>query len=151
VEIFQGTNPATGALVAVGTAASPIVFTSAEAQPAAGDWLGITFGQVPDASDRIDFARVEYAGGASSSGSDSCPSTAFNTSDAAIRIFGPPASAFVTNTTINASKAHGIDRGYRSDTKLDFLPTNTFQAIALCKQTYPKDANGACPADVPCP
>jgi hypothetical protein len=154
---YQGTNPAGGALVAAGTAQKPIVFTSAEATPAAGDWLGIWFGEVPDASDKIDFASVEYAGGASVSGSDSCAYTATTgmPNDAAIRIFGVPAGGqFVTNTTLLASAAHGIDRGFRSDTKMpDFLATNTFTSIARCKQTYPRDVSGGCPAIamVPCP
>jgi hypothetical protein len=149
-EVFQGTNPASGALIAVGTAASPIVFTSAEAQPAAGDWAGLTFGEVPSPADRIDFARIEYAGGATVSGSSSCPMPGQSINDAAIRIFGPPATQFVTNTTIVRSASNGIDRGYSSTTKIDFLPTNTFQSVALCKQTYPRD-NGPCPVPVPCP
>jgi hypothetical protein len=149
VEPSVGTNPATGALVARGTAASPITFTSAAATPAAGDWYGVYFGQVPDASDAMDYTSVAYAGGTSSDGSDACPYPT-GTLDAAIRIFGMPSSAFVTNTAIKSSKEHGIDRGYRSDTKLDFTATNTFTSVAGCKQTYPKDANGACPATVPC-
>ncbi len=73
--------------------------------------------------------------------------------DAAIRLFGAPASQFVTNTTITNSASHGIDRGYSSDTPLDFLATNTFSGIALCDQSYPAAANTACPDPtvVPCP
>jgi hypothetical protein len=157
IEQFQGTSPASGALVAVGTAQKPIVFTSAQPTPAAGDWLGIWFGELPDVSSKIEFASVEYAGGASTSGSGSCAYTATTgaPNDAAIRVFGVPAGGqFVTNTTIVSSAAHGIDRGFRSDTKMpDFLGTNTFTSIARCKETYPSDASGACPAPaaVPCP
>jgi hypothetical protein len=157
IEQFQGTSPASGALVAVGTAQKPIVFTSAEATPAAGDWLGIWFGEVPDASSKIDFASVEYAGGASTSGSDSCAYTATTgaPNDAAIRVFGAPAGGqFVTNTAIVSSAANGIDRGFRSDTKMpDFLATNTFTSVGHCKETYPRDVSGTCPAPamVPCP
>ncbi len=154
VEFFQGTNPASGALIAVGTAQKPIVFTSAAATPAAGDWLGIWFGETPDARDRVEFVEVRYAGGTSVSGSNSCPYPSTGpppNNDAAIRVLGVPASAFVTNTLIADSGAHGIDRGFRSDTKTDFLPTNTFTNVARCKQTYPRDDNGACPADPPCP
>ena len=57
---------------------------------------------------------------------------------------------FVTNSTILASASHGIDRGWRGS-NTDFLATNTFTSIAKCKQSYPKDATGACPATVPCP
>ena len=151
----QGTDPAGGALIANGTVAKPIVFTSAATTPAPGDWLGIWFGDIPDPRSTIDHAIVQYAGGMSSSGSGSCQYTdgVGTPNDAAIRILGAPSAGFVTNTTIADSAAHGIDRGYRSDTKVDFLATNTFTNIAKCKQTYPSDANGACPAPamVPCP
>jgi hypothetical protein len=56
--------------------------------------------------------------------------------------------------TIDSSAAHGVDRGFRSDTKTpDFLSTNTFTNIARCKETYPRDVSGTCPAPamVPCP
>jgi hypothetical protein len=157
IEQYQGTSAASGALVAAGTAQKPIVFTSAEASPAPGDWLGIWFGEIPDASSKIDFASVEYAGGTSTSGSDSCAYTVTTgaPNDAAIRIFGaPPGGQFVTNTAIVSSAANGFDRGFRSDAKMpDFLPTNTFTGVAHCKETYPRDVSGACPAAamVPCP
>lgn len=145
-------DAARGSLVAVGTAAKPIVFTSDEATPAAGDWIGLRFGEVPTATNKIDFARVEYAGMTTVSGSDSCLDGALN-NDAAIRFTGLPSSQFVTNTTIVASQNNGIDRGWRADTLIDFLPTNTFSGVARCTETYPKDKNGACPpaGAVPCP
>jgi hypothetical protein len=149
VETFVGSDPARGALVAVGTPEAPIVFTSDAPTPAAGHWLGIWFGEIPDASNKIEHARVEYAGGLSSSGSGACNIP--GTNDAAIRIFGLPAGQFVTHTTISDSAGHGVDRGWRDDLKPDFLPTNTFTRIANCKQSYPGDAVGACPDPVPCP
>lgn len=149
VQRFVGSSPAQGALVVNGTAAAPVVFTSAEAAPAAGDWRGIWFGLVPAPGNKIDFARVEYAGGLSASGSSACNAPGNN--DAAIRIFGLPSRAFVTNTTILESAGHGIDRGWADDDKPDFLATNTFTAIVQCKQSYPRDTNGACPRVVPCP
>jgi len=147
------TEAARGALVAVGTEAKPIVFTSGTAAPAAGDWFGVWFGFIPDASNQVDHVRVEYAGGPSVSGSNSCPGTGWTSSNAAIRLLGPPAGQFITHTTITSSAAHGIDRGWRADTQTDFLPTNTFVGVTWCQETYPKDHNGACPpADqVPCP
>jgi hypothetical protein len=153
VQVGSGTDPARGALVAVGTAAKPIVLTSGTAAPAAGDWFGLWFGFVPDASDQVDEVRVEYAGGRSSSGSSACPGFLWTTTDAAIRMSGPPPGQFITHTTIVASAAHGIDRGWRADSLVDFLGTNTFQDIHWCQQTYPKDKNGACPPEdqVPCP
>lgn len=153
IEVATGTTPARAALVAAGTAEAPIVFTSAEATPAPGDWLGIWFGLVPLAANRIDHARVEYAGGLSQSGGSACPGDTWPRNDAAIRIFGPPPMQFVTNTTIAASAGHGIDRGWRDDSRLDFLPSNTFENITWCFQTWPSLSTGGCPAkaDVPCP
>jgi hypothetical protein len=149
VQRFTGTTPAQGAIVVNGTAAEPVVFTSAEPSPAPGDWYGIWFGLVPAANNKIDHARVEYAGATSGSSGASC--NVPPTPDAAIRIFGTPSSSFVTNTTIADSARHGIDRGWRDDNKPDFLATNTFIGIAGCKQTYPSDTNGSCPSTVPCP
>jgi hypothetical protein len=148
---FQSDNPAKGGLIAIGTAAKPITFTSAEATPAAGDWLGIYFGDQPLAADRMDYAKVQYAGGLSSSGSNSCPYPGLTPSDGAIRIFGGPATEFITNSTISDSAGFGIDRGWRKDNLTDFLPTNTFQNVARCQESYPKTAAGACPPSVPCP
>jgi hypothetical protein len=154
VEHFSGTAPASGALIAVGTAAKPIVLTSAEASPAAGDWLGLYFGATPSATNIVDFVVVEYAGGSSSSGSNSClyPGGS-SVHNAAIRFIGSgaPAWAFITNTTIAASAGFGIDRGWRDDEKPSLIPTNTFVDVAGCLETYPKDSDGACPDPVPCP
>jgi hypothetical protein len=152
VAVATSSNPARGSLVAAGTAAKPIVFTSDEAAPAAGDWLGLWFGDIPTATTKLDQVRVEYAGGTSSSGSGSCPDNSELNNDAAIRIFGAPPSEFVTNTTILASATNGIDRGWRSDNAvIEFLPTNTFTNVALCQQTYPPTAANVCPGLVPCP
>ena len=154
VQPGQGTGPAQGALIALGTPTQPIVFTSASATPAPGDWLGIYFGFVPDPSDRMDNTRVEYAGQRTSLGSGSCAVPDGGTSDAAIRIFGVPTGEFVTNSTIFESATNGIDRGWSSDTPTDYLGTNTFQAVAGCKQTLPHPAPpGICPppAATPCP
>jgi hypothetical protein len=145
VQRGTGDSPARGALVANGTADEPIVFTSAEASPAAGDWYGIWFGQVPAAGNRVTHARVEYAGGNSGSGSSAC-NPGYN--DAAIRIFGVPGGAFVTNTTIAHSAGHGIDRGWASDQKPSFVPTNTFESVAGCRESHPRDSNGACPSGI---
>ena len=61
------------------------------------------------------------------------------------RIFGLPSGQFVTNTTISQSAGHGIDRGWRDVMKPDYLATNTFTAIANCKQSYPSDLVNPCP------
>ena len=149
------TVPAKGALVAVGTAAKPIVFTSVAATPAAGAWQGIWFSGATDAASRIQHARIEFAGGTTVTGSNSCPYPARlgEPNYAAIRIFGTtaPATQFVTDTTIVSSLRDGIDRGWRDDPAPDFLPTNTFTSLGGCKQTTPRTLAGVCPPTPPCP
>jgi hypothetical protein len=52
-----------GALVAEGTAENPIVFTSNQAEPAAGDWIGLSFNDTTDdATTRLVHCTIEYAG-----------------------------------------------------------------------------------------
>ena len=152
IAFFSGTDAARGSLVAVGSAGHHILFASDEASPAPGDWLGLSFGDVPTATNRVDYLDIENAGGTSSSGSGSCPDNAEVNNDGAIRIKGPPPSQFITNTTIKGSTTNGIDRGWRSDQALiDFLPTNTLTNVALCLETYPPTYNNVCPDPVPCP
>jgi hypothetical protein len=154
VDPANGTDPAQGALIAIGnpTPSEKIVFTSDQATPAAGDWLGIGFGSVIDPRTMLQNVVVEFAGGASVSGSNSCPYPGTSgINNAAIRIFGPPLTQFITNTEIVSSARFGIDRGWRADVQPDFLGSNTFTAVAACKQTTPKTANGSCPATLPCP
>ncbi|MBX7084475.1 MAG: hypothetical protein K1X88_35035 [Nannocystaceae bacterium] len=150
VDHATGDAPATGALVAVGTAQRPIVFTSAAVAPAAGDWLGIYFGGTLDMLDELEHVRVEYAGGASASGSNSCMYPGEPINNAAIRIFGVPPGRFVKDSEIIASAAHGIDRGWRADLEVDFAESVTFE-VTRCTQTTPRKADGTCPDRVPCP
>jgi len=149
-----GTAAAKGALVAVGTVARPIVFTSVAATPAAGDWIGIWFSGATDPASRIQHARVEFAGGTTVTGSNSCPYPGrLGENYAAIRIFGTPAplTQYITDTTILSSARDGIDRGWRDDPQPDYLPTNTFTSVAGCKQTVPRTTAGVCPATPACP
>ena len=151
----SGTAAAKGALIAIGGTdpAERIVFTSDKgALSAAGDWLGVTFGGAVDSRSVMQNVRVEFAGGTTTTGSNSCPypgGTSIN--DAAIRIFGPPLAQFITGTEIRSSLHHGIDRGWRADLQPDFLAGNTFTAVAACKQTQPRTAAGVCPPALPCP
>ena len=150
----SGTSAAKGALIAIGGAAADqkIVFTSDQGLASkAGDWLGIGFGGSVDPRSTMQNVRVEFAGGASFSGSNSCPYPGIPINDAAIRIFGPPLSQFITNTEILSSARFGIDRGWRADLQPDFLASNTFTAVTSCKETMPATFNGVCPAVVPCP
>jgi hypothetical protein len=147
---MQTPNLADAVLHAVGTAARPIVLTSAVAVPAPGDWAGLSFAAVPDPLNSVSFIRVEYAGRPLDEPVGSC-FVPGNPPYAAIRIHGLPASQFITQTTISGSSTNGIDRGWRAPTALDFLSTNTFLGVVGCNQTWPPDAVGACPLPVPCP
>lgn len=149
-----GATPAKGALIAVGTAARPIVFTSVAAAPVAGAWQGIWFSGELDVATRMQHTRVEYAGGPSATGSGSCPYPGrVGQNDAAIRIFGAPAplTQFITETVILASARDGIDRGWSNDGLTDFQATNTFTGVAECNQSFPRQTSTACPTTPPCP
>ena len=151
----SGTAPSRGALIAIGGTdpVDRIVFTSDKsAASQAGDWLGIVFGGAVDTRSVMQNVRVEFAGGTSTTGSNSCPYPGSNgINDAAIRIFGPPLTQFITGTEILSSLHHGIDRGWRADLQPDFLAGNTFTSVAACKQTVPRTAAGVCPQVLPCP
>ncbi|MCA9586852.1 MAG: hypothetical protein KC657_15965 [Myxococcales bacterium] len=153
VDTSTTNDPATGALVAQGTADAPIVFTSAAATPAAGDWVGIVFGRRPDPRSKISNAKVQYAGGPSQASSFDCPSPGvpgFGSEGAVLVLGGKPSSAFVTNTTIDTSASAGIVRGWTGD-PIDFLATNTFTNVARCNETFPRPSVGVCPDPAPCP
>ena len=153
VDTGSGTDPARGALIAIGgtTPSQTIVFTSDQPVPKAGDWLGIAFNGAVDPRTTMQNTRVEFAGGPSVTGGNSCPYPGIAINEAAIRIFGPPLGQFITNTEVLSSARFGIDRGWRADLQPDFLASNTFNAVASCKETTPRLANGACPATTPCP
>jgi len=140
----------TGVLVANGTADKPVVFTSAAATPAAGDWAGLRF-DGPEAANHLDYVHVDFAGGPSQAKSFHCDAQGGlnEAEDAAILLFGQPTSAFVTNSTLTSSAGYGVGRAWSGDL-VDFTPTNTFTAMGKCKQSYPRDKNGACPASVTC-
>ena len=152
VERASTTVAARGGIRAIGTAAKPIVFTSNEATPAAGDWVGIVLRGIPDPRTKIDFARVEYAGGDTGTRGFSCgtpPSPDPVSNEAAIAIFGEPSSVFVTNTLILKSAANGVERAW-TGAVVDFVTPNKFTDVAYCRQTFPKPKTGACPDPAPC-
>lgn len=148
VQAAQNTMPATGALVAVGTPDKKITFTSAEAAPAAGDWGGIHFNGVPDPKDKLDYVHVDYAGGTTVFVGGSCLYPDLMKNDAAIRVFGLPSSAFVTNTTITKSARHGFDRGWTGAATISFLGGGNTVDAAKCKETTP---GGMCQMNPACP
>jgi hypothetical protein len=153
IERAMTTNAARGALRVLGTLDKHVTFTSNEATPAPGDWTGIHFRGLPDARNKIDYAVVEYAGGDTGTRGFSCGTPVSpdpSSNEAAIAIFGQPASAFVTNTLLSKSAANGIERAW-TGTPLDLEPSNTFSEVRWCKQTYPRPQTGTCPDPPPCP
>ena len=91
----------------------------------------------------MQFVRVEYAGG------PAAPVDMWNFNNAAIGIFGVPASAFITSTTISDSAGDGIERGWTGGA-IDFTAGNTFIDVAWCQQSYPRPDGAACPDPAPC-
>ncbi|MFT3841654.1 MAG: hypothetical protein QM723_31990 [Myxococcaceae bacterium] len=143
---------ANGVLIAQGTAAKPVVFTSAAAVPAAGDWQGIQFGNKPDAADKLDHVEVHFAGGHSQANGFHCqPNGSVSANeDAAITFYGAPPAGAVSNSLIADSAGSGIDLAY-SGASVDLASGNTFMAIGQsCNVTIPKDANGNCTAGGTC-
>jgi len=138
-------NNLVGVLNAVGTAAKPIVFTSGEAVPAPGDWVGLWLNTANGS--RLDYVEISYAGAASSIVSSNCKLV--NTADNAALLVGDfsaqyvPPSNMITNSKITNSAGYGINAMWLAATynSLDLTPTNLFQNNARCRQTY----NGVTP------
>jgi hypothetical protein len=87
----------------------------------------------------MEFAKISYTGGTSVSGGNACNAPPVGKpNDAAIRIY-------------RSERRTRARPRLTSERPTDVLPTNTFSGIARCTQSYPRDANGACPDTVPCP
>ena len=142
VEFASSTNPASGALVANGLPAKPITFTSAEAAPAAGDWVGVAFNGTPSQTDKLDYVVIEYAGGDSSTIAG-CP---LNTKVSAglLLLGGKPSASFLTNSTIKSSARDAVFRGWIG-ADIDFTSSNTFRDIPGCHETNVLVQQGVCP------
>ncbi len=143
LEIEHSTSedrPASGALVAVGTPERPIVVTSGAADPKPGDGIGLGSGGGPAASDRIEHAVIEYAGG-------ECGCVGFTCTDvdeaSVLFIEAAPASGFITDTTISHGAGHGISRGW-TGAGPDMRANNRFEDLAGCDQTRARTADDAC-------
>ena len=148
------TGVAQGALVVSGTAAKPVVFSSAAVTPAPGDWQGLEFRGAVDPTTSIDHAQIQFAGGNSFSVGvcESDPSSHSKKEDSAVLISLAPnlaPTAFVTNTLISDSANAGVYRGWRA-TDVDFTATNTFVNVAACLESNIPDAGNACPVTA-CP
>jgi hypothetical protein len=138
-------NNLLGVLNAIGTAARPIVFTSGEANPAPGDWVGIWLNTANGS--RLDFVEISYAGAPTGIQSNNCRIT--DTEDQAALFIGSfsnqyvPPSNLMTNSRITFSAYYGINAMWQAATHNapDLTATNTFQNNARCRQTF----NGVLP------
>lgn len=135
IEHFTGDFAASGVLRAVGTAARPIVMTSAAPTPSAGDWSGLWYGGIPSADNRLEHASIEYTGGDCGCVLSTCSDVARH--DSAIIFSEAPPSAFVRDVRIAHGRGHGVFRGWRGAASPDFMATNTFEDLGGCAQTMP--------------
>ena len=142
--ITIGSSPtATGELVAVGTAASPILFTSAKATKAKGDWLSLYFHATTQSGSKISFAKIEYAGAVGGTTGFGCGPSDNN---GAIFIKGvgvsaaAPAPPFVDHTTFeNIGGSTVIVSGWIDDAGPNLSGNNTFGAgTPACHVSQPK-------------
>jgi hypothetical protein len=154
--VSDGDDKSLGSLIAQGTEAAPITFTSGEKTRAAGDWLGLFISGVPTDETVLDHVVIEYGGYADttvsgySCGAPPAPSPGkiagglrFATSHAVTR-------QLLTHSVVRHSGSNGVDRGWAGD-QVDYLATNTFSDIAFCAQTQNRDAQSQCPATPSCP
>jgi hypothetical protein len=137
---------AQGALIVQGTATSPVVFDSAAATPASGDWMGVYFSGAFDPRSSITNAHIAHAGGPSAT-VGICPSTANGNSGAvtcAVILFTvSPPTEFISSTVVSDS-ACGVYRDWAPSTEVDFTAGNTFTGVPGCTQTSLPASGGAC-------
>lgn len=138
--------PSTAALRAMGTAERPVVFTSAAPMPSPGDWRGLWFGGRPQASNRLEFVRIEYAGSDCACSLVSC--STISESEGAVIFTAQPAGGFIFNSTFKAIAGHGVVQGF-DGVLVDFKSSNHFVDVAGCQQTHPRNADTTCPSPRP--
>lgn len=148
VELFTGQDElATGVLRAVGTADKPIVFTSGENAPKPGDWQGIWFGNRIRPENRIENARIEYAGGDIHASLATC--NAPPVFSAGVILTSAPSDAFVQHTTFSHITGYGVLRGWAGPSAPHFVDTNTFEDVSACAESAPTGPDNDCPDTPP--
>ncbi len=145
-----------GSLVIAGTGDQPVVLSSGEDTPAAGDWIGIVFS--PAAAQgihSIEYAMIEYAGHDWSGGGYICAAVDSDSQplpeDAAVVIHGwAPTASFLRNSVIAHSAGWGVLRGWDAGMggDVDFTATNDFSDLRACAQNQLMPANRNCNGDV---
>ena len=145
IERATGPFPATGALVAIGTAADPIVLSSDRPSPQPGDWRGLWFGGIARAENRVEHVRLEHTGADCGCSLVTCNAGITGYEGAVIFTQQPP-TVFVKDSTLTDGRGHGFVLGY-TGAALDFVSNNTVLGLSGCAQTLPSAA--ACPTPRP--
>lgn len=143
-EHYTGDFLASGAIVAEGTEAEPIVFTSGAQTPAAGDWQGLWFGGIARTENSFKHVRLEYTGAWCGCILLSCSD--IDQFEGAIIFSQEPPRAFFENTVISDAAANGVVLGYLGE-MVDVAAGITFEEIGGCRQTLP--SAGSCPNPKP--
>lgn len=144
IEHATGEFEASGAVVAEGTAADPIVFRSGAANPKAGDWRGLWFGGIARADNSFRNVRIEHTG--ADCGCILIGCSAVEGYEGAIIFSEEPPSAFFHDTVISEAAGNGVVLGYRGNL-VDVAAGITFDSVAWCAQTQPHP--GSCPNPLP--
>ncbi len=134
-------------VIAAGTAARPIVFTSAEASPAAGDWGGIEWAGGPPTGNVVSHVRIEYGGGDSGTVGFGCGP---GDNDALLIITNwRPDTAFIQDSIFADSLGGGIVSGWRSDQDGPILRAgNSFSNIGSgCEVARWANRTAPCPGN----
>lgn len=146
---------AMGNLVVAGTPAKPVIFTSAEDTPEAGDWDGFYFvtDQMSATKTKMDNAQILYAGVDATNPLNvsyhigRCGKN-YNGAIMITGDLGDYAGPSLTNLTISHSAAYGITSGAKNDAPKSQMTTNYKDPAAKITITDTKssafDANGAC-------
>lgn len=126
-----------GKLIAVGTAAQPIVFTSAKLAPSSGDWPGLWLRHAPGS--RLENIRIEFAGGPSGIGSANCKPSGSNDNAGLLLGFDGsyvPNASDLSGVTISNSASHGINAMWTNAAfGPDLTAGFTFVNVPGCRQT----------------
>jgi phosphatidylethanolamine-binding protein (PEBP) family uncharacterized protein len=108
-----------GGILWIGTASAPITLTSAEANPAPGDWVGVVAGRGLDVRSTMVHTTISYAGAPSGiAGADGDYQHADNGS---LILLVAPSVTLVQNSTFQQSAGYGIVRGFIEATAISFV------------------------------
>jgi len=145
---FGNFGAGAGVLMAAGDATQPILFTSAAATPAAGDWAGFLL--LNSAGSQLSYVTIEYAGASNGWVSANCRPSG-SSDNAALLVADIPGSSFLTNSTIQNVNGHGIDATWVAGTvnEPDVAAGNTFNNVTGCKQTH-NEKPGGCGGNFGC-